>query len=95
MSKELLNAIQQVHVFSLDKTQDNNDCIDAFLDEPGQRKQPRKSLDTVKEDLESQFLKPSTSFSTEWLNKLQGYVCSPQLRSSNNTKFRTGDGRLQ
>ncbi|EMF11403.1 uncharacterized protein SEPMUDRAFT_150343, partial [Sphaerulina musiva SO2202] len=45
--------------------------IDDLLDQAKPRKRIRKSPQEVKADLESQFLTPSTSFSPEWLDRLQ------------------------
>ena len=46
-------------------------CIDEVLTERRPRKTQKKSLDTVKKELEETFLKPPTSFSQEWLRRLQ------------------------
>ncbi|KAF2167657.1 hypothetical protein M409DRAFT_21813 [Zasmidium cellare ATCC 36951] len=45
--------------------------IDDLLDQAKPRKRIRKSPDEVKAKLESDFLTPSTSFSAEWLDRLQ------------------------
>ena len=51
------------------------ESIDDILSEQGPRKhKPRKTLQEVKKELTEDFLTPPTSFSEEWLNKLQQYV---------------------
>lgn len=50
---------------------DEGFCIDDALTKRRPRKPKPKNLDTVKQELEETFLKPPTSFSPEWLNRLQ------------------------
>ncbi|KAF2500286.1 antiviral helicase [Lophium mytilinum] len=45
--------------------------IDTILDEQRPRKRSRKTKEEVKQNLEKDFLSPSTSFNTPWLNDLQ------------------------
>lgn len=66
MTEALIDAVEALHVST-----DENFCIDDILTERRPRKKEKKSLDAVKKELEEMFLKPPTSFSAEWLNKLQ------------------------
>ncbi|KAG9555793.1 antiviral helicase, partial [Aureobasidium melanogenum] len=45
--------------------------IDAILDQQRPRKRTRRSPDHIRSSLEKDFLAPSTSFSTPWLDRLQ------------------------
>lgn len=45
--------------------------IDAILDQQRPRKRARKSPEAIKQDLEREFLTPSTSLDTPWLDQLQ------------------------
>lgn len=45
--------------------------IDALLDQQRPRKRARRSPDQIRSSLEKDFLAPSTSFSTPWLDRLQ------------------------
>ncbi|MCJ1251775.1 hypothetical protein MMC30_009013 [Trapelia coarctata] len=71
MATDLLGAIQKVHTSSQAESLVGDECIDAFLNEPRHPKQVMQATNDVKKELENEFLKPSTSFSTEWLNKFQ------------------------
>ena len=71
MAADLVAAIQKVRISSTDDGPGVDEDIDAFLDEPRHRKRIKRASDEVKKELEKEFLKPSTSFSTEWLNKFQ------------------------
>lgn len=48
--------------------------IDAYLEEYRPRKRSPPTLEALKQELEDEFLKPSTTFGANWLNKLQQYV---------------------
>ena len=67
-SEELAIAIQSLSLC------DQVDSIDSILDEIRPRKRSKPSIGERRQVLEDDFLKPSRSFSTEWLNKLQQYV---------------------
>lgn len=45
--------------------------IDDILFEQAPRKRRKQDPDELKAELEKKYLSPSTTFSTEWLNKLQ------------------------
>ena len=68
-SEALQRAIQQVS--SLDIESDG--WIDSILDERRPRKRVEPTDDELRAQLEEEFLAPSHTFSTEWLNKLQRY----------------------
>lgn len=69
-SSVLANAIAQVSL--LETTSD--DWIDSILDERRPRKRVKPSEAEQRTKLEQDFLTPSPTFSTEWLNKLQQLV---------------------
>ena len=66
MANNILKAVKALRI-----SNDENFCIDDILSERRPRKKEQKPLEAVKTELEETFLKPPTSFSTEWLNKLQ------------------------
>lgn len=70
MEADLLAAVDALRI-SEGQSQHGIDCIDALLAEQRPKKRRRKSLDSAKKELEQAFLQPPTSFSIEWLNKLQ------------------------
>lgn len=47
------------------------DWIDSFANEQRPPKRQRKTKDDIKKELENEFLTPSRSFNTQWLNRLQ------------------------
>ena len=47
---------------------------DDELEVPRPRKKTCKTIEEVKQDIEQKFLTPPTSFSPEWLNRLQQQV---------------------
>ena len=71
-SDALQRAILQVA--SLDIESDG--WIDGILDERKPRKRVIPADDELRAQLEEEFLAPSHTFSTEWLNKLQRYPSS-------------------
>lgn len=70
MADGLRAALERVRI-AAQSVSDQPDWIDTVLDQQHPRKRPRQSREEIKRDLERSFLTPSTSFSTEWLNKLQ------------------------
>lgn len=70
MAADLIEAVNALHV-SEDQSHHDFECIDELLTEQRPKKRRRKSLESMKKELEQAFLQPPTSFSTEWLNKLQ------------------------
>jgi antiviral helicase SKI2 len=71
MADSLVSALEKVKLSSstLDNTPD--DWIDHILDSQRPRKRIKQDKEALKLELEEKYLTPSTSFSTEWLNKLQ------------------------
>ncbi|KAK4620179.1 Putative ATP-dependent RNA helicase [Fulvia fulva] len=67
MADTLPQALQKLSLAS----QSVDDDIDDLLDQVKPRKRLRKSPDDVKKKLGADFLTPSTSFSPEWLDRLQ------------------------
>ena len=66
MANNILEAVNALRI-----SNGENFCIDDILSEQRPRKKEQKPLEAVKIELEETFLKPPTSFSAEWLNKLQ------------------------
>jgi antiviral helicase SKI2 len=66
MGDDLVDSLEKLHLASQEQQ-----CIDDILDEAKPRKRPRPSPDTIKANLEKDFLTPSTAFSSSWLDKLQ------------------------
>lgn len=66
-SETLLTAIRNLHASDSAEERD----IDDYLFERKPRKRVRLSDDELKKQLEEDFLKPSYTFNTAWLNKLQ------------------------
>jgi antiviral helicase SKI2 len=64
----LTELLGKVHLATNTET---DDIIDDILQEQRPRKRTKVSKEQLKQDLEHDFLSPSTSFSTQWLNKLQ------------------------
>lgn len=66
MADSLTENLERVHVASRDQQ-----CIDDILDEAKPRKRQRPSAQSIKANLEKDFLTPPTTFSPEWLDRLQ------------------------
>lgn len=68
MAETLQKAVEGLHI----RGQREVEGIDEILSEPRLRtKRSQKTLEEVKKELTEEFLTPPTSFSQEWLNKLQ------------------------
>lgn len=65
-SPGLVEAMQKLHISGTE-----NVSIDDILFQQGPRKRQKQDPAALKEQLEKDFLYPSDSFSTEWLNRLQ------------------------
>lgn len=68
MADSLVGDLEKV---AIGGANDEDDCIDNILDQRRPRKRVKQDVDDLKSELEQKFLTPPTSFSTEWLNKLQ------------------------
>ncbi|KAI9729729.1 MAG: hypothetical protein M1834_006680 [Cirrosporium novae-zelandiae] len=71
MSTDLLQILQRVQLQDNDNAAPEENWVDPILDQQRPCKRPRPSLKSQKKELENEFLSPSTTFSSEWLNKLQ------------------------
>jgi antiviral helicase SKI2 len=70
MATDLLKAVKGLQIKYRDE-KDDDFSIDEMLTEPRPRKRPKRAPQALKKELEEAFLTPPTSFSSEWLNKLQ------------------------
>jgi antiviral helicase SKI2 len=68
MSDTLVSALERLHV---DTSALEDDWIDNVLDEQRPQKRVKQNPVDLKRELERKYLTPATSFSTEWLNRLQ------------------------
>ncbi|TVY37961.1 putative ATP-dependent RNA helicase [Lachnellula subtilissima] len=68
MEDPLVSALERVHLGSSNEA---DNWIDDILDLQRPRKRIKQDQEELKRELEEKFLTPSTSFSPEWLNKLQ------------------------
>ena len=71
MAGELLEAIQRLQISVNSDGQWNDGSIDALFTQSRPRKRTRKTPEAIKKELEEEFLRPPTTFSAEWLNRLQ------------------------
>jgi antiviral helicase SKI2 len=71
MADSLVSALEKVHLSNAALEDKEDDWIDHILNEQCPRKRTKQDPEELKRELERKFLTPSTSFSTEWLNKLQ------------------------
>ena len=70
MTADLFEAVNGLHLGE-GGSDSSFGCVDDFLTNQRPKKRRRKSLSTIKKELEQAFLRPPTSFNTEWLNRLQ------------------------
>jgi hypothetical protein len=71
MADSLISALEKVHLETCASDGLADDGIDCVLDEQRPRKRIKKDQNQLKRDLEQKYLTPLTSFSQEWLNRLQ------------------------
>ena len=71
MADSLISALERVHLDSTTTDGTADDWIDHILEEQRPRKRVKQDQEALKRELEQKYLTPSTSFSTEWLNRLQ------------------------
>lgn len=69
--EEVHAAFEKLHLASAGIGKKDPTWIDSLADEPRPAKRQRRTIAEVQKELEKEFLTPSTSFSTGWLNKLQ------------------------
>ncbi|OCK83338.1 antiviral helicase [Lepidopterella palustris CBS 459.81] len=67
----LADALAKVHLAADSIGTEDPNWIDSILDVQRPRKRSKQTKDALKRDLEKDFLTPSTSFNTKWLNELQ------------------------
>lgn len=65
MAEGLVATLDNIHLNT------DDDWIDSILDEQRPPKRIKQNHEELKQELEQKYLTPSTTFSTEWLNKLQ------------------------
>jgi antiviral helicase SKI2 len=71
MANSLVGALERVQLSSSTLESTADDWIDHILDSQRPGKRIKQDEEALKLELEEKYLTPSTSFSTEWLNKLQ------------------------
>ncbi|KAH8816828.1 NUC185 domain-containing protein [Xylogone sp. PMI_703] len=71
MASSLVEALEKVNLAAKTLEDADDDWIDHILDEQRPRKRIKPGGESLKHELEQKYLTPATSFSTEWLNKLQ------------------------
>ena len=71
MANELLDAMRRLHVSASPNPSEDDKLIDDFLMVPRPRKRAKPTREELKQKLDKDFLRPSPTFSTHWLNKLQ------------------------
>ena len=76
MAESPHDALEKIHLGGKSAAFGEDDVIDHILNEQRPTKRAKKSRDELKRELEDEFLAPSSSFSEEWLNKLQQYIFS-------------------
>lgn len=64
-------ALEKLQVHNEAANGQEPEWIDSILDQQRPRKRARKSQDDIRENLEKDFLTPSTAFSAPWLDQLQ------------------------
>lgn len=79
MADPLVNVLERVHLGSNNEA---DNWIDDILDLQRPRKRIKQDQEELKRLLEEKYLTPSTSFSPEWLNKLQQYEFLAALRGT-------------
>jgi antiviral helicase SKI2 len=71
MDDSLVAALENIRLSSSTSDNTADDWIDHILDTQRPRKRIKQDPEALKLSLEEKYLTPSTSFSPEWLNKLQ------------------------
>lgn len=68
MTNSIAEALEQLHLV---EESANDDAIDDILERTAPHVQRKPDLEELKRRLEQNYLTPSQTFSTEWLNRLQ------------------------
>ncbi len=74
MTSELLRAVERLRIGVNVNEVDQDGCVDGTLSQQRPKKRTKRDTQTLKKDLEKDFLTPQTSFDAEWLNEIQQYV---------------------
>ncbi len=74
MASELSAAMQRLHLDGDASESMKEEAIDELLFRQARRKQRELDPDALKAELEKKYLSPSTTFSDDWLDRLQQYV---------------------
>lgn len=79
MTSDLLRAVERLRIVANDRDLDQDECIDSTFGRQRPRNPTQRDTQTLREELEKNFLTPPTSFDAEWLNKLQQYVVQSRM----------------
>ncbi len=71
MAEDLPAALAKVHIGAKAAADLKDDWINDILNEQRPRKRSKVSKDDLKQQIECDFLTPTTTFSHAWLNRLQ------------------------
>jgi antiviral helicase SKI2 len=71
MADSIVTALENVRLSASTTGSTADDWIDHILDSQRPHKRIKQDPEALKLELEQKYLTPSTSFSPEWLNKLQ------------------------
>ena len=72
MATDLAEALDRLHIASeKGPAASDGEDVDGILSQPAARVRQREDPARLKADLEKKYLSPSTTFSTDWLNRLQ------------------------
>ena len=71
MADNLVEALEKVHISSKGPDTNGDDWIDHIFHEQRPRKRVKQDPQELKNELREKYLTASTTFPTEWLNKLQ------------------------
>ncbi|QSZ36997.1 hypothetical protein DSL72_009089 [Monilinia vaccinii-corymbosi] len=77
MAESLASALENLHLKSQSLETLDDGWIDSILDEQRPLKRIKQANEELERELEKKFLEPSTTFSIEWLNRLQQRWDSP------------------
>ena len=89
-SETISEAMKQVSLLGLE----SDSWVDSVLEERRPRKRIKPTEDELRKQLEDDFLTPSHTFSTEWLNILQQYIIVPHVLGGFHWLIsKLGDGR--
>lgn len=73
MASDLFRALSELYIDHKREIEDD-DYIDEKLTQQRPRKRTKQSHESLRKEIEKDFLSPPTSFGSEWLNRLQQHV---------------------